>query len=144
MVDTNIKKTPDIAEVAVGGKDKLAVVKNLIGKELNMSDFWKGDLVDVRGLTKGKGLSGPVDRFGISLKAHKSEKGRRRPGSLGAWTPAKVSFRSPMAGQLGLFTRVQYNNQILISGKKEDAQTLGEFRDYGIIKNNYLIPDTNS
>ena len=67
----------------------------------------------MRGLTTGRGYQGPVKRFGIKLKPSKSEKGRRRPGSLGPWHPARVIFRVPMAGQLGMFTRVVYNNKIL-------------------------------
>ncbi|MSS74110.1 50S ribosomal protein L3 [Candidatus Pacearchaeota archaeon] len=134
-----IKKTPDLAEVAVGGKDKLAVVKNLIGKELNLSDFWKGDLVDVRGLTKGKGLSGPVERFGISLKAHKSEKGRRKPGSLGPWHPARVIFRVPLSGQLGMFTRVHYNLKVLSSGMSGEKIFSKPFKQYGFVKGQYLL-----
>src|SRR3989344_5017746 len=79
---TSIKKTPDLSEIAISAPDKIAFVKNLIGKEISLADFPKLDLVDVRGLTKGRGLQGPVRRFGITLKAHKSEKGVRRPGSL--------------------------------------------------------------
>ncbi|MGV8142564.1 MAG: 50S ribosomal protein L3 [Candidatus Pacearchaeota archaeon] len=136
---SGIKKTPDMAEVAVGGKDKIATIKNLIGKELNMSDFWKGDLVDVRGLTKGKGLSGPVDRFGISLKAHKSEKGRRKPGSLGPWHPARVIFRVPLSGQMGMFTRVHYNLKVLSSGMSGEKMFTKPFKQYGEVKGQYLL-----
>ena len=56
---------------------------------------------------------GPVKRFGISLKFHKSEKGVRRPGSLAPWHPARVTFRTPNMGQTGFFTRVSYNNLIM-------------------------------
>ena len=134
-----IKKTPDMAEVAVGGKDKLAVIKNLIGRELTISDFWKGDLVDVRGLTKGKGLSGPVDRFGISLKAHKSEKGRRKPGSLGPWHPARVTFRVPLSGQMGMFTRVHYNLKVLSTGMSGEKMFKKPFKQYGTVKGQYIL-----
>ncbi len=134
-----VKKTPDMAEVAIGGKDKIATVKSLIGRELNMTDFWKGDLIDVRGLTKGKGLSGPVDRFGISLKAHKSEKGRRKPGSLGPWHPARVIFRVPLSGQMGMFTRVHYNLKVLSSGMNGDKIFKKPFKQYGTVKGQYLL-----
>ena len=39
----------------------------------------EGDYIDLRAITKGKGYQGPVKRFGIGLKSHKSEKGRRAP-----------------------------------------------------------------
>ncbi|MEK6810915.1 MAG: 50S ribosomal protein L3 [Nanoarchaeota archaeon] len=138
---TNVKKTPDIIEVGIGGKDKLSFVKNHIGKDILFTDVFKVDLVDVRGLTKGKGLSGPVARFGISLRQHKSEKGRRGPGSLGPWHPARVIFRVPISGQLGMFTRVHYNLKILGSNvtMKSKLGELKPFKNYGNVKTNYLI-----
>lgn len=138
--ETSVKKTPDIAEIGIGGKDKLNFVKNYIGKEISFSEVLKGDLFDVRGLTKGKGLSGPVDRFGISLKQHKSEKGVRKPGSLGPWHPARVIFRVPLSGQLGMFSRLHYNLRVLGSSTtSKDKVKLKPFKNYGNIKTDYLI-----
>lgn len=112
---TNFKKTPDISEVAINAPNKLEYVKSIIGKELSIKDFAKHTLIDVRGLTAGKGFTGTVKRFGISFKQHKSEKGRRRPGSLGPWHPARVTFRTPMAGQGGMHTRVHYNQKVVFA-----------------------------
>jgi len=138
--ETGIKKTPDIAEIGIGGKDKLNFVKDYIGKEIKLADVLKGDLFDVRGLTKGKGLSGPVDRFGISLKQHKSEKGVRKPGSLGPWHPARVIFRVPLSGQLGMFSRPHYNLKVIGSSETlKDKIKLKPFNHYGNIKTDYII-----
>jgi len=139
--ETSVKKTPDIIELAIKAKDKLEFVKSIMHKELSLTDFLKVNLVDVRGLTKGKGLVGPLKRFGLGLKQHKSEKGRRRPGSLGPWHPAHVTFRVPMAGQMGLFTRVHYNQLILNSGKikEKDINNKSGFKYYGKIKTSYLM-----
>src|SRR3989344_413470 len=139
--EAKLKKTPDIIEVGIGAKDKLSFVKSHIGKNILFTDVFKGDLVDVRGLTKGKGLSGPVARFGISLRQHKSEKGRRGPGSLGPWHPARVIFRVPLSGQLGMFTRVHNNLKILSSNAtmKDKIKDLNNFKNYGNIKTNYLV-----
>ena len=137
---TNIKKKPDILEIGLDGsyEDKINFVKENFSKELSILDFFeKDELVDLRGLTKGKGFSGPVKRFGIQLKNQKSEKGRRRPGSLGPWHPARVTFRVPMAGQLGMFTRVVYNSKILDLGKAEDK--FKNIKNYGDIKTDYII-----
>jgi len=85
---SGLKKTPDLSEIGLVGsvEEKLAWIKENLGKEISVLNvFEKGQLVDLRGLTKGKGFQGPVKRFGIKLKFHKSEKGRRRPGSLGPW-----------------------------------------------------------
>lgn len=143
---TGIKKTPDLSEIGLSGKleEKLNFVKENIGKEINVPDiFEKKHLVDIHGLTKGKGFSGAVRRFGIALKQHKSEKGRRRPGSLGPWHPARVTFRVPMAGQLGMFTRVTYNNSIIDLGSSQEKGKvegkLKNIKNYGDICTDYLI-----
>ncbi|MEK6894726.1 MAG: 50S ribosomal protein L3 [Nanoarchaeota archaeon] len=137
--EIGLKKTPDMTEIGVGGKDKLNFVKNYVGKDINVNDL-NGDLFDVRGLTKGKGLSGPVHRFGISLKQHKSEKGVRKPGSLGPWHPARVIFRVPLSGQLGMFSRLHYNLKVLASSATAgDKVKLKPFKNYGNIKTNYVV-----
>lgn len=143
---TGIKKTPDISEIGLSGslEEKLKFVREHLGKDISVSDvFEKKHLVDIRGLTKGKGFSGPVKRFGITLKQHKSEKGRRRPGSLGPWHPARVTFRAPMAGQLGMFTRVTYNSSIIGIGHSQEKgradEKLKNMENYGDILTDYLI-----
>jgi len=139
-----IKKTPDIAEIALGGSldEKLKFVKENLNKEISPADILKeASLVDVRGLTKGKGIQGPVKRFGIKLKSHKSEKGSRRPGSLGPWHPAHVTFRVAIAGQMGFFTRIQYNNKIVFIGKinEKDVNPKAGWKHYGKINSEYII-----
>ena len=139
---TGIKKTPDMCEIGLSGtkEEKLNFVREKIEKEISILDiFEKNKLVDLRGLTKGHGFSGPVKRFGITLKQHKSEKGRRRPGSLGPWHPARVTFRTPMAGQLGMFTRVLYNNKIIDVGKSEGNEKLKNIKNFGDVKTDYII-----
>lgn len=141
---TNIKKTPDMIELAVAGdtkEAKLELIKPFVGKEITYEDFLKYDLLDVRGVTKGKGTQGPVKRFGIAYKSHKSEKGQKNPGSIGPWHPAHVTFRTPMAGQLGLFSRTHYNFKVIDSGKisEKDINPSSGFKKYGKIKTNYII-----
>ena len=138
---TSIKKTPDLIELGIDAKDKLSFVKYLVGKELTINDFLKYSLLDLRGLTKGKGLVGPVKRMGIGLKSHKTEKGVRRPGTLGPWLPAHTSFRVAQAGQMGMFSRVIYNNKVIGSGKigEKDINPAGGFNHYGKIKSSYIL-----
>jgi len=138
---SGIKKTPDLTELGLTGtkEEKLNFVKENITKEISIAEVFKqGELVDVRGLTKGKGLQGPVKRFGITLKSHKSEKGRRKPGSLGPWHPARVTFRAPQAGQLGMFTRIIYNNKIIDMGKNSDRE-LKNIKNFGNVKSDFVI-----
>lgn len=153
---TGLKKKPDVVEIGLAGKveDKINFIKENLGKEISVLDvFEKSELADLRGLTKGKGFQGPVKRFGIKLKFHKSEKGRRRPGSLGPWRPARVIFRVPMAGQLGMFTRAVYNNKIIdlgsikseISsssakdGERKQKDKFTNIKNYGDIKTDYVV-----
>jgi len=143
---TQLKKASDIIEIALVGdlKQKFDVAKNLMDKEINVDDvFAKGQLLDVHAVTKGKGLQGPVKRFGLNFKQHKSEKGVRRPGSLGPWHPARVTFRAPQAGQVGFFTRVQYNNKILEVGKEiseiKGEKARREWHNYGFINSPYCL-----
>ncbi len=136
-----LKKTPDLIELGISASDKLTFVKSLVGKEITLPELFNSGLIDVRGLTRGKGLVGPVKRFGISLKSHKSEKGVRRPGSLAPWHPARVTFRTPMAGQLGMFSRVHYNLRVLKTGNasQENLNPAHGFKHYGKVSSNFLI-----
>ncbi len=137
------KKTPDFVELPIVGtkEEKISFIKEKIGKTIKISEVFNGNLVDVRGVTKGKGLQGPVKRFGISLRQHKSEKGVRRPGSLGPWHPARVMFITPMAGQTGFHTRIIYNLLIIGRGnaKEKDITPKSGFHKYGKINGDYLI-----
>ncbi len=140
--NTGVKRTPDMIEVAISGtkEQKLAFVKEKIGKGITVSEVFPKGLVDVRGITKGKGLQGPIKRFGISLKVDKTEKGQRRPGSLGPWHPARVTFVTPVSGQMGNYTRVTYNNMILKQGKSGEGINLSSgFPHYGIVKCDYIV-----
>jgi large subunit ribosomal protein L3 len=137
------KKTPDLLEVGLSGtkEEKLSFVAEKIGKAIRVSEVFPGRLIDIRGITKGKGLQGPVKRFGISYKQHKSEKGVKRPGSLGPWHPARVTFRVSQAGQTGFNTRIVYNSLILdlkATSEKDISPACG-FHKYGRLRGDYLI-----
>jgi large subunit ribosomal protein L3 len=140
---TNVKRTPDLTEIGLNGniEEKLNFIKSHLNKEISIEEvFSQGELIDLRGLTKGKGFAGPVKRFGITLRFHKSEKGVRKVGSIGPWHPARVTFKVPMAGQLGMFTRVHYNQKILSLVKAEETEKqLKGIKNYGDTKTDYII-----
>jgi large subunit ribosomal protein L3 len=140
---TSIKKSPDLIEIALSGtkESKIELIKSFIGKEITITNFEKLKLLDARGLTKGKGFQGPVKRFGVTLRSHKAEKGQRKVGSIGPWHPARVTFRVPMAGQLGLFSRVHYNFNVISSGniKEKNINPKQGFKHFGNIKFSYII-----
>jgi len=142
---TGIKKTPDMAEIAIGGGvlEQFGFAKNHIDKEIKAGEALKDyKMVDARGVTTGKGLVGPVKRYGLELKQHKSEKGRRRPGSLAPWHPARTTYMSPNAGQMGLFTRAIYNNPVIMindATKMPAINPPGGLKNYGTIRNEFAI-----
>ncbi len=138
------KKTPEIFEVEVGGKDikeKFDFAKNLLGKEISVKDITReGELVDVIAVTKGKGTAGPVKRFGVKIQVRKAHTKRRHVGSLGQERPGKVRHTVPMAGQLGFFTRTEVNKRVLKIGEKgEEINPKSGFNRYGIVKGNYAL-----
>ena len=74
------------------------------GQELRADVFAVGDVVDVVGVSKGKGFSGVMKRHGFSgLKSsHGVHKKHRAPGAIGACaTPSRVFKGMRMAGQHG-------------------------------------------
>jgi large subunit ribosomal protein L3 len=138
------KKAPDLIEVKIGGgsvKDQFEHAKKLLGSEVKISDVIKeGQAVDVIGVTKGKGIQGPVKRWGIRRKFHKARKTVRQVGSIGGWTPHYVMYSVPRAGQMGFHQRTEYNKMVLKVGNNGSEVTpKGGFLRYGVINSDYII-----
>jgi large subunit ribosomal protein L3 len=141
---SGMKKTPEIFELEVGGKDIKDVfnfAKGMIGKNITAKDVTnEGELVDVLAVTKGKGFEGPVKRFGIRIQVRKAGKKRRHVGSLGQERPGKVRWTVPQAGQMGFFSRTELNKRVLKIGEKgEEITPKSGFKRYGKIKENYIL-----
>jgi large subunit ribosomal protein L3 len=138
------KKKPEIFEAGLGGsvEEKFAWAQEHAGKDIAVAEIFKeGEYVDSHAITIGRGFQGPVKRFGIGLKPHKSEKGRRAPGSLGGWSAQQhFMYRVAHAGQTGYHQRTQYNNQVLKIGEKpQDVTPNGGFLHYGVLHNPYIL-----
>lgn len=74
------------------------------GQKMDVSLFKSGDLVDITGLSKGKGFAGVVKRYGFAggPKTHGQSDRHRARGSIGASTsPGRVFKGLRMAGQMG-------------------------------------------
>lgn len=138
------KKRPEIFEVAIGGnkEQQISYAKEKLGKEISVNEVFKeGQQLDVHSLTKGKGFQGPMKRFGIQLRHHKSEKSRRNPGTLGPWkAQGHVMWRTAHAGKMGYNLRTEYNKQVLKIGNKiDEINAKGGFVNYGFVKNSYIL-----
>ncbi|MEM0230950.1 MAG: 50S ribosomal protein L3 [Candidatus Woesearchaeota archaeon] len=136
------KKKPEVFEVALGGSlaEKLSYLKSKIGKDILVNEvFSDGQNLDVHAVTKGKGIQGPVRRFGVAIRSHKSEKTKRGPGSLADWcSQAHIMYRVAHAGQMGYQLRTEYNKLLLKIGN-DNINLKSGFPHYGIVKNSYVI-----
>jgi large subunit ribosomal protein L3 len=76
-----------------------------VGQEVNVTDvFQDGELVDVIGVSRGRGFAGGVRRWGFAggPKTHGSRGWHRRIGSIGNRTyPGEVKPGKKMPGQYG-------------------------------------------
>jgi large subunit ribosomal protein L3 len=75
-----------------------------VGQEITVDMLSPGDFVDVAGVSKGKGFTGVMKRWGFKggPGSHGSHKWNRRPGSIGASaTPSRVLKGMKMAGHAG-------------------------------------------
>lgn len=87
-----------------------------LGQKLNLSQFNVGDLVDVSGISKGKGTAGVVKRhnFKGGPKTHGQSDRQRRPGASGATTtPGRVLKGLRMAGRMGNVRSTSLNLEVI-------------------------------
>ncbi len=76
-----------------------------LGQEVNADAFEAGQVVDVTGVSKGKGTAGVMKRHGFhGLRAsHGVHRKHRSPGSIGqSSTPSRVFPGMKMAGRMGV------------------------------------------
>ena len=74
-----------------------------VGDVISAETFAAGDKVDITGITKGRGYTGPVKRWGhhILRMTHGTGPIHRQPGSMGVIDPARIFKNKKMAGQYG-------------------------------------------
>ena len=75
-----------------------------LGKEFDVNIFEEGQLVDVSGISKGKGFAGTVKRWNFATQdaTHGNSLAHRKPGSIGqCQTPGRVWKGKKMAGHMG-------------------------------------------
>jgi large subunit ribosomal protein L3 len=95
----DLPRVRDIREFRLDSADDYEVGQQLAVGEV----FVEGDLVDVTGVSKGKGFAGTVKRHNFSRgpKTHGSDN-YRRPGSIGpGTTPGRVYKGLKMGGHMG-------------------------------------------
>jgi len=150
-------KKAHVCEIQINGgslTDKVAFAKGLFEKEVPVTAvFAKDELVDVLGVTQGKGFSGVISRWGVTRLPRKTHRGLRKVACIGAWHPARVATTVPRAGQDGYHHRTELNKKIYLIGAAGDEKScatatdlteksitpMGGFVQYGTITNDWLM-----
>ena len=87
-----------------------------LGKEFDVKIFEEGQLVDVSGISKGKGFAGTVKRWNFATQdaTHGNSLAHRKPGSIGqCQTPGRVWKGKKMAGHMGNVKKTVQNLKIV-------------------------------
>ena len=155
------QKKAHLMEIQLNGgsvKDKVEWAKSHFEKEVHVGDvFHESENLDTLGVTKGKGFTGVVKRWGVPRLPRKSHRGRRKIACVGAWHPERIMHTVPRAGQNGYFHRTERNKKIYRVGKgaiydktTNNARTeadpidknitpLGGFPHYGYVNDDFLM-----
>jgi large subunit ribosomal protein L3 len=87
-----------------------------LGKEFDVNIFEEGQLVDVSGISKGKGFAGTVKRWNFATQdaTHGNSLAHRKPGSIGqCQTPGRVWKGKKMAGHMGSVKKTIQNLRVV-------------------------------
>merc|ERR1712203_74039 len=154
-------KKGHIMEVQVNGGDsiqaKVDFAKSWLEKDLKVNDvLTEGQVIDVIGVTKGKGVAGVAKRWNTTLLPRKTHRGLRRVGCIGAWHPSRVQWTIARTGQLGYHHRTEPGKKIYKIGKaaaegctnnasteadltEKNITPMGGFPHYGEVKQDYIM-----
>ena len=92
-----------------------------VGNEIKADIFTVGQLVDVAGITKGKGFQGTIKKYHFKMgdATHGNSLSHRSPGSIGQrQTPGRVFPGKKMAGHMGAIQQTMQNLEVI----KVDAE----------------------
>merc|ERR1712071_241994 len=115
--------------------------------------FAQNEIIDVIGVTKGKGFKGVTSRWHTRKLPRKTHKGLRKVACIGAWHPSHVQFTVARAGQMGYHHRTSVNHKVNRIGKgtdegnastdfdvsKKQITPMGGFVRYGEVKNDFVL-----
>lgn len=159
----HLKQKKDyLVEIQVNGgssiEAKINFAKALLEKQVNVGNVFRpSEMIDVIGITAGKGYEGVTTRWGTRRLPRKTRKGLRKVACIGPWHPARVSFSVARSGQRGYHHRTEMNKKIYKIGKsrlteagkfnartksdltKKDINPLGGFPHYGMVNNDFLL-----
>jgi large subunit ribosomal protein L3e len=156
------QKKAHLMEIQINGGsvvDKVDFGHSLFEKPVSVDAvFNENEMIDVIGVTKGRGFEGVITRWGCTRLPRKTHRGLRKVACVGAWHPARVSFTVARAGQNGYHHRTEMNKKIYRIGKALDKDgkpnmtattaqdltqktitPLGGFPHYGAVDEDFLM-----
>jgi len=151
------QKKAHMMEIQVNGgsiEDKVAFATGYFEKQVPADAvFAVNEMIDVCGVSKGKGYEGVVTRWGCTRLPRKSHRGLRKVACIGAWHPAKVQYSVARAGQNGYHHRTEMNKKIYRIGKagdknnggtdfdltEKDINPVGGFVHYGLVREDFIM-----
>jgi large subunit ribosomal protein L3e len=124
------QKKAHLMEIQVNGgtvEDKVNFGFGLFEKKVPVDTvFSQNDMIDIIGVTKGKGFEGVITRFGTAQLPRKTHRGLRKVACIGAWHPPRVRSTVARAGQHGYHHRTEINKKVFRVG----AAAIGEDKKF--------------
>merc|ERR1711962_1160862 len=128
------QKKAHIMEIQLNGgsvADKVDYAYGMFEKTVPIMDvFAKNEMIDLIGVTKGKGFKGVTSRWHTKKLPRKTHKGLRKVACIGAWHPSRIQYTVARAGQKGYHHRTEINKKIYRIGQKIHQ------KDGKVVKNN--------
>jgi len=123
------QKKSHIMEIQVNGgtiAQKIEWARQHLEKPVPITSvFTQDEMIDVIGVTKGKGFKGVTSRWHTRKLPRKTHKGLRKVACIGAWHPSRVQFTVARAGQKGYHHRTELNKKIYRIGRHPYPQGKG-------------------
>merc|ERR1719162_1060765 len=154
------QKKAHLMEIQVNGGSIAQKVDWATGKfeqEVSIGEvFEKDEMVDTIAITRGKGTTGVIKRFGVNRLPRKPHRGLRKVACIGAWHPSAVKWTVARTGNQGYFHRTQLNQKVYRVGAGADGGVdnnattdqdphvknitpVGGFPHYGVVNEDFIM-----
>merc|ERR1712170_12631 len=128
------QKKAHVMEIQVNGgsiAQKGDFARHKLEKQIPVSNvFGQDEMIDIIGVTKGKGFKGVTSRRHTKKLPRKTHKGLRKVACIGAWHPSRIQYTVARAGQKGYHHRTEINKKIY------DIRDGFHMKDGKLVKNN--------
>merc|ERR1712110_1229395 len=128
------QKKAHIMEIQLNGgtvAEKVDYAYGMFEKTVPILDvFAKNEMIDLVGVTKGKGFKGVTSRWHTKKLPRKTHKGLRKVACIGAWHPSRIQYTVARAGQKGYHHRTEINKKVY------DIRDGFHMKDGVLVKNN--------